>query len=86
MEIKNYTEVLVSNKINELIAKNGVCDCERCKADITAIALNNLKPKYVVSEKGECYAKLSLFENQLSIDVISSITKGIDIVSKNPRH
>lgn len=86
MEIKNYTEVLVANKIDELVAKNDVCDCKRCKADITAIALNNLKPKYIVSEKGECYAKLSLFENQLSIDVISSITKGIDIVSKNPRH
>ncbi|MDE6181767.1 MAG: late competence development ComFB family protein [Eubacteriales bacterium] len=86
MEIKNYTEVLVANKLDELIAKSGVCDCERCKADITAIALNKLSPKYVVSAKGECYAKLSLFENQFAIDVISTITKAIDIVSKNPRH
>lgn len=86
MQIKNYTENLVEYKIDKLIQKSGVCNCPRCTADIKALALNQLKPKYVVSSKGECYAKLSVLEKQTEIDVISAITKAIEIVSKNPRH
>lgn len=86
MVLKNYMETLVENKIDELIKDNNVCTCDRCKADIMAIALNNLHPKYVVTKEGECYAKLSSYEIQNAVDVISSITLAIDIVSKTPRH
>lgn len=86
MELKNYTKVLVENKLDKLIQKSKVCNCEQCRLDITAIALNNLKPKYIVSPKGEFYAKLSVLEQQYEIDVVSAIIKAIEVVSENPRH
>ena len=86
MELRNYVEILVENNIDKLIKKSNVCNCEQCRSDITAIALNNLKPKYIVSEKGQFYAKLSILEQQNQINIISEILKAIEIVSKNPRH
>lgn len=87
MQVKNYMEDLVKNQLQDIMEKNNSsCFCERCKADITSIALNNLPTKYVATEKGVCYAKLSSYENQCMIDVITAITNAIKIVSKNPRH
>ncbi len=86
IELRNYTEILVENNLDKIMKKSDVCNCEKCRADITALALNDLKPQYVVSEKGECFAKLSILENQTQINVISAIIKAIEVVSSNPRH
>lgn len=87
MEVKNYMEDLVSNQLDDIMKKNNCkCFCERCKADITALALNHLPTKYVATEKGVCYAKLSSYENQCLIDIVTAVTNAIQIVSKHPRH
>ncbi len=87
MEVRNYMENLVANQLEDVMEKNNCsCFCERCKADITAIALNNLPTKYVATEKGVCYAKLSSYENQCFIDIVAAITNAIKIVEKHPRH
>ncbi|WP_250278089.1 late competence development ComFB family protein [[Clostridium] colinum] len=87
MEVKNYMEELVCNQLEEVMRKNNCsCFCDRCKADIMAISLNNLPTKYVATEKGICYAKLSSYENQCLIDIITAITNAIKIVEKHPRH
>ncbi len=87
MQVKNYMEDLVVNQLEDIMQKNNCkCFCERCKADITALALNNLPTKYVATEKGVCYAKLSSYENQCLIDIVAAITNAIKIVEKHPRH
>ena len=87
VQVKNYTEDLVYNNLDDIMKKNSSkCFCERCKADIIAISLNNLPTKYVATEKGVCYAKLSSYETQSLIDVVTAITNAIKIVEKNPRH
>ncbi|WP_317366858.1 late competence development ComFB family protein [uncultured Tyzzerella sp.] len=87
MQLKNYMEDLVANQLINIMEENNcTCFCEKCKADITAIALNHLPTKYVATEKGVCYAKLSLYENQCTIDIITAITNAIKIVKGNPRH
>jgi len=62
------------------------CACERCQFDISAMALNNLPPKYVVTRKGQLYTKLNAFQQQFNVDVISAVSRAASIVSKNPRH
>lgn len=74
---------VVDKVLNDM---DDVCKCEKCKMDIAAIALNNLKPDYVVSEKGEVYKKVNNMNYQFSSDVVAAVTRAIDIVSKNPKH
>lgn len=87
IEVKNYMEDLVSSQLQTIIKKNkGGCFCEKCIADIKALALNNLPTKYIATEKGFCYAKLDSYETQHMIDVITAITAAIEIVQKKPNH
>jgi competence protein ComFB len=85
-KLKNYMEELVINKTSELLKIMNICDCEKCRLDIMAIALNELPTKYVVSEKGELYTKLNELEQQFEIDVETAIIKAAVLVSKNPKH
>ena len=86
MLIKNYMEELVFYTIRELSKKMDMCKCEKCILDIAALALNELPPKYFVTEKGEVFSKIDTLKQQLEIDITSSVTKAIEKVSSNPKH
>ena len=49
-------------------------------------ALNDLPPKYVVTEKGELYSKINTLEQQFEVDVVAAITKAAVLVKRRPRH
>ncbi|NLW25570.1 MAG: late competence development ComFB family protein [Clostridia bacterium] len=83
----NLTELMVEEVFKGLTMKRkDFCCCDRCRADIMAIALNNLKPRYVVTEKGQAFAKASFLNCQISTDVLVEINKAIEIVNRYPRH
>lgn len=85
--IKNSMETFVEIKLPELLLRyKDICKCEKCIEDIKAIALNNLKPLYSSSDKGNTYIKLNTLNNQFMTDVTKELTKAIEIVSKNQRH
>lgn len=85
--VKNYMEVAVNHLLPKLLEDYpDLCKCEKCLDDIKAIALNHLKPLYVVTEKGSVYAKVNEMEIQFSADIYRELVNAIDIVSKNPRH
>ncbi|MDK2836338.1 MAG: hypothetical protein PWP21_1115 [Thermosediminibacterales bacterium] len=87
MQLKNFMEILVENEIDGILENyKDICKCERCKKDIMALALNNLPPKYYVTEKGEVYNKIQALNQQFSTDVLTAILKAVKQVSKNPRH
>lgn len=87
LKVKNYMEELVRNKMKPVLkTMPGICTCQMCELDIFAMALNNLPPKYVVTRKGEIFAKLTIMQNQFDVDILSAITNAAAIVSKNPRH
>jgi len=54
--------------------------------DIKALALNNLPPKYVVSEEGELYVKTNELVRQFEVDIIKAITMAAIKVNNNKRH
>jgi len=54
--------------------------------DVQAIMLNNLKPKYVVTDKGALYAQLDDFDPQSKIDFMTVMSQAAIIVKKGPRH
>ncbi|GAQ26116.1 MULTISPECIES: competence protein ComFB [Tepidanaerobacter] len=85
-KLKNYMEDIVALLLEELMRDRDICKCEHCRLDIMAIALNNLPTKYVVTKKGEVYAKTDLLNRQYRTDVIIQLLKAMDIVSRNPHH
>ena len=87
MKLYNLMEDEVMYTVDELLKdKKDVCTCNKCKLDIAAIALNNLKPKYVVTEKGGLLAKVNILDQQFDVDLIKEITKAIKIVGNDPQH
>ncbi|MFZ5989583.1 MAG: late competence development ComFB family protein [Bacillota bacterium] len=85
-QIKNYMEEIVFSLMKEVLEDINVCNCEKCIMDIAAIALNDLPPKYIVSEKGELFSKINSLKQQFEVDVISAVTKAAVLVKRNPRH
>jgi competence protein ComFB len=87
MQIKNYMEDIVWQKIDKVMERHpDFCGCEKCRYDIVALALNFLPPRYVVNDKGETYTKVHSLEQQFNIDIITALTNAITIVSKLPHH
>ncbi len=87
MNVKNYMEDVVKELMYDIIEdRDDICKCEKCLNDIAAIALNNLPPHYVASEKGQVYAKVSSLSIQFGANVTKAIINAIDTVTKNPRH
>ena len=83
---KNVMEDLVDFRLDSLIKSMGMCDCPVCKADVRAIALNNLPPRYVVSLSGEIFVHVNSVRSQSQTDIIQAITAAIMQVKKFPRH
>ncbi len=84
--LKNYMEEVVLNLMEGVLDDINVCKCEMCKMDIAALALNDLPPKYIATEKGELYSKVNSLRNQFEVDVIAAITKAAVLVKRAPRH
>lgn len=81
----NVTEKLVINKLDATLKKMNCCRCDRCKEDIVAIALNNLKPMYIVATKNNIEQKIHELKDSGS-EVTTEVIKAVLTVRKNPRH
>ncbi len=88
--IINYMEEIVKNCLNSILKSDpayaDICRCEHCIEDIMAKALNNLKPYYITTKKGEVFAEYSSLVTQQQAEVIAEVIKAIEFISKNPGH
>jgi competence protein ComFB len=89
--IVNYPELAVKELIDEVLQQYasqnpGTCDCERCKNDIMALALNDLPAKYVVTDLGKVYTKAIYDRVGGKAQVIAALTRAIQRVQQYPRH
>lgn len=89
--IRNFIELAVEEMLDEVIkqyaSKNpGICNCQRCRLDVMALALNNLPTRYVVTDEGGIYTKVSMELIGGRAQVVAAITNAIQIVNKHPRH
>lgn len=85
-ELTNVMEEIVCHMIDNSIESLGCCTCNKCKMDIAAYVLNHTKAKYVVSEKGELFSRVSNLDQESNLKILMEIARAADIVSKNPRH
>lgn len=84
--LKNCMEDFVLNGLSSRLKKLKICDCELCTLDVAAIVLNELPPKYVVTNKGEVFTKIDFLQQQFEVDLVREISKAADMVRKSPRH
>jgi len=80
-------EDVVTEVCKEFLKVNSeYCSCERCTADVIAIALTNLKGKYAVSLEGEIFTKVSCEERQVRADALIVVIEAAQLVSQQPNH
>lgn len=88
LRLRNYMEEAVKNVLIDMIQRNTYpgCTCDRCLLDIQAYVLNMLPSKYVVTTKGEVFAKIAQMKTQFETDIVRTIINSIDVINSNPRH
>lgn len=75
-------DTLLSYKNNMNLA----CDCEQCLNDISALALNELPPRYIANSKYGPYVRATHEANHQGItNIIAIIAKSAALVSQSPR-
>ncbi|MGC4019604.1 MAG: late competence development ComFB family protein [Muricomes sp.] len=64
----------------------GVCTCSHCKADVMALALTKLSPKYVVVNKTAVSPLINFYSNKYAGQITVEITKACIRVNEAPHH
>ncbi len=82
----NVMQVLVEEKAPKYIQMFGLCQCERCLADVKAYTLNHLPSKYVVMEKGDLIPRLTVYEGKFISDVTAQLLQACKVVMERPHH
>lgn len=86
MEIYNVMQAMVEENAEKYMTMFNLCMCPRCKADVRALALNHLQPKYVVMRPGEYIPRITVYEQQFSVAVTAQILRACKVVAELPRH
>lgn len=84
--IINLNEEWVHDKVQMLWENKQGCKCEQCKIDVMTLALNNLKPHYVSTVKGDVFGKMDLRKQNSEVEVIKVIVSAMEKITENPNH
>ena len=82
----NIMQVLVEEKAPAYIKKFGLCSCKQCEADVKALTLTNLVPKYVVLSKLDRIPMLTVYEGRFNSTVFAQLTRACKVVMDHPHH
>ena len=82
----NIMQVLVEEKAPRYIKKFGICTCKQCEADVKALTLTNLVPKYVVLSKLDRIPMLTVYEGRYNSTIFAQLTRSCKIVMDHPHH
>ncbi|MFS0688529.1 late competence development ComFB family protein [Sporosarcina sp. 179-K 8C2 HS] len=87
MPVYNVMEEVVQGVLQQYEKElHLTCNCVRCKEDIMAIALNEIKPRYIVNSKLSPYIRAEhVADRQGATNILSTVVKAARIVSTNPR-
>ena len=82
----NVMQILVEEKAPRYIKMFGLCPCKRCEADVMALTLSNLVPKYVVLPKLDRIPMLTVYEGRYNSTIFAQLTRSCKIVMDHPHH
>lgn len=79
-------QLILRQDIHSFLVQYNVCTCPRCMADVCALALSGMPPKYVVTSKDSISPLLSYYESRNKILMLTELIKACNKVRENPRH
>ncbi|SHJ08524.1 late competence development ComFB family protein [Parasporobacterium paucivorans] len=82
----NVMEHIIQEEVEGFCQEFETCTCSRCLADIAALALTNLPPKYIVKDCLTISPLLNYYRSKYSSQVTVSLTKSSMSVKDKPRH
>lgn len=83
--LHNYIEDMLMDRLEHCLAMLGCCDCERCRMDIMALALNQLPPAYAVAVPLDDRLKRKL-RSAYEVKATATLVNAIQQVKQHPRH
>lgn len=70
-----------------LKAQPEFCSCERCQDDVITLALNHVKPRYVVGDPlGAAVTRVSLSQDAARAEIAVIVFDAMRRVAESPRH
>ena len=85
--LKNIMEDAVEYQLNKLLpTMPEVCSCENCRLDMMSYALNRLSPQYVRTYTGALYQKLSNYQPQAEVEIMTTVVSAINKIGSHPSH
>lgn len=79
----NVMENIVLKKVDSVISRFNICNCDRCRCDVCALALNMLPPRYAVVKSD----MIEWVESEISEKaVMDALIKAVIKVRAYPRH
>lgn len=86
-DLRNHTETVVYQALQNYLRQNKLaCTCERCQADIMALALNRLPPRYYVSLQGKILTQCESHALPDQARVMADVVLAVQQVSATPSH
>ena len=77
---------LVEEKLLKYVRMFHLCECPRCLADVKALALSRLPPKYVVLEGSTYTPMMSFYQAKFDSDITAQVIHACKQVMEAPRH
>ncbi|MCA1031434.1 late competence development ComFB family protein [Bacillus timonensis] len=86
MKVMNAMEVIIAEALTEYWPSiKMTCKCEKCRADVFALVLNMVPPRYFSKEMGFAYVKAQYFEKQMKTNLLVKIAEATSKVSDHPQ-
>lgn len=79
-------EILTPELILDALKDNDTCTCSRCQADVKALMLTRLPPKYIVADNTAVPMLLTYYHNKFRVAVLSQSMRACMEVREHPRH
>ena len=79
-------EILTPELILDALKSNDTCTCSRCQADVKALMLTRLPPKYIVADNTTVPMLLTFYRNKFRVAVLSQSMRACMDVKERPRH
>ena len=79
-------EILTPELILDALKSNDTCTCSRCQADVKALMLTRLPPKYIVADNTTVPMLLTFYRNKFRVAILSQSMRACMEVKEHPRH
>ena len=79
-------EILTPELILDALKSNDTCTCSRCQADVKALMLTRLPPKYIVADNTTVPMLLTFYRNKFRVAVLCQSMRACMEVKEHPRH